>query len=153
MINTGWRWWFHRLFKLKDMSVFKLVDKDFLVNTDGRVYFVITPTTKFHPQNFFLEELMENKYLLNELDRDSFQFVFRIVGYVRGLRDIPLFELVEIMQFELLVKIKNISTKEIEIWDEAKFYHCYNLLGKLDALRILQFFIKMNRASKLSKVL
>lgn len=144
-MNNNWHHLLQRIFKWGDMSGYKLVDQAFFINSEGRVYFIITPIANFHPQNFFLEEIVEDKEILDNLDRVSFQFIFKIVGYVRGLRDIPLFELIEIMQLKLSIKVKNLSNKEIEIWDEYKFYHCYNLLSKEDLLNVLQFLVKINK--------
>ena len=120
-------------FKLQPMEVFK--DK-----VSERPYVIISPIGKYRPHNVFLEDLLEQKPLLEKLNFDSLCYVFHAYGILRASEHNDFYCLAEIMPFNHMIKVKNIKTLDQEEWTKEKFYTHYSLLDKKSLLTASEFF-------------
>lgn len=124
-------------FKLQPMEVFK--DK-----SSERPYVIISPIGKYSPHNIFLEDLLEQKPLLEKLNFDSLCYVFHAYGILRASEHNDFYYLDEVMPFNHMIKVKNIKTLDQEEWTKDMFYINYSLLDKKSLLTATEFFTSIS---------
>jgi hypothetical protein len=72
-----------RLINNSDSNKLKLIDKTFAIDDNGRIFFVLTPLNKFVPQKYYLEEILENKSLLDNIEQSSLNLILDVFERVK----------------------------------------------------------------------
>lgn len=72
-----------RLINSHSSNKLKLIDKTFAIDDNGRIFFVLTPLNKLVPQKYYLEEILENKSLLDNIEQSSLNLILDVFERVK----------------------------------------------------------------------
>ena len=108
----------------------------------------ITPTTKFKPHEYQLEDLLEDNNLLNKLEDQSYKYVFYAYGMLKATEKNNIFVLVELLLLNKEIKVKNLQTLKLEEWNKEKFEKHYAFLDKKSLKISSEFFQSIQQPPK-----
>ena len=127
----------HPSLRLQSLELFKDLNSN-------KPYVTVSPLGKYRPHNVFLEELINDHKTLKKLEFDSLRYVFYAYGVLKASEKNNLFSLVELLPYQIAIKVKNIQTLTIEEWDKNKFNIDYMMLDKNSLKLASSFFSAFN---------
>ncbi len=72
-----------RLINNPNSDRLKLIDKTFAIDENGRIFFVLTPLNKLVPQKYYLEEILENQSLLENIEQSSLNLILDVFERIK----------------------------------------------------------------------
>jgi hypothetical protein len=127
----------HPSLRLQSLELFK-------DPSSNKPFLIISPLGKYRPHNVFLEDLINNHKILKKLEFDSLRYVFYAYGVLKASEKNNLFSLVELLPYQIAIKVKNIQTLTIEEWDKNKFNIDFAMLDKSSLKLASSFFSSFN---------
>lgn len=89
-----------RLINSPSSNKLKLIDKTFAIDENGRIFFVLTPLNKLVPQKYYLEEILENQSLLENIEQTSLNLILDVFERVKeATRSAEVSEVEETLKF------------------------------------------------------
>ncbi len=107
-------------------------------------YVIITPATKYKSHKCFLEDLIDDDFLLSKLEEKSYRYVFYAYGMLRATEKNNIYVLQEKLLLNKQIKVKNLKTFEFEEWNRNDFENKYMLLDKKSLKSASEFFIQQS---------
>lgn len=130
----------------KPRYTLKLCKKEFNIDEQGRIYLMITPHFTYSPHKEFLEQLVTNISLLNQIEPDSRDYIFYLYGALKVSEKNDIYTLNGVDLLNKTIIVKQTTKHDTETWSYENFYQQkkYLLLDKTSILNAYIFFNDIN---------
>lgn len=130
------------------------LEKDIITcQKTNKVFLLVKSISRSIGTKLEIDELINNQYVVNKLDRDSLKFLFYTAGLLEGLKQNDIYTISELDPLDPnVIIVKNVITFQEEIWNifesyDKKFYH---KLDKESITKFIEIYLACKKNSQFS---
>lgn len=64
----------------------RVLEKNFAIDDNGHIFFLLTPNNRIEPRKYFWEEILQNQELIDSIEVDSLKFMLQVMDELRKAR-------------------------------------------------------------------
>lgn len=64
----------------------RVLEKNFAIDDNGHIFFLLTPNNRIEPRKYFWEEILQNQELIDSIENDSLEFMIQVMDELRKAR-------------------------------------------------------------------
>ena len=64
----------------------RVLEKNFAIDDNGHIFFLLTPNNRIEPRKYFWEEILQNQELIDSIENDSLEFMLQVMDELRKAR-------------------------------------------------------------------